>query len=519
MPNCAFAIMKNLSRAVAALCLAAGCLPAHADLAWSGADGAWDDASQWSSGSVPTAADFVRIDYIGAVTLAGPADAAKELTSHAALSQHGGHFQVVGTADLFGSYDLGGTAQADVGRIYVQAAGRLGLTGSGASLAVVEGIFSSGEFAVDAGATVGAESIDNYAHMSVDGASVSANSMINHPAAALTVSGAGGQLTINGALTNQGSVTASDAGRIAVHSLDNHASVEVNAGRFEFVSMKNFGTLAVQQAGGALVGTDNLTNGGTLTVGNGAEAALDTIDNDGEFVASGNAAVSLVSMDNRASGVVRLLDTATFSSVDSIVNRGRFTAAAGTQVSVGQFQQFAGTTALGGGRFETTNGRGLILAGGTLEGRGDITGLLKTEAGATLTPGDAGAPVGTFAIAGDLVLGGLFDVQLAGLGGTAIDHLTATGHATLGGTLAVSLLGGFDPLAGDAFDLITANGFDGAFAQVLLPALGGGRRFELGIAGNVLRLKVAAVPLPATALPFLLGGLATILGARRRVCA
>jgi hypothetical protein len=66
---------------------------------------------------------------------------------------------------------------------------------------------------------------------------------------------------------------------------------------------------------------------------------------------------------------------------------------------------------------------------------------------------------------------GTLALELTGVGAAQVDKLLITAAATLGGTLVVSKINGFEPHLGDSFDLIDAGTFVGNFSSVLLPAL------------------------------------------------
>jgi hypothetical protein len=53
-----------------------------------------------------------------------------------------------------------------------------------------------------------------------------------------------------------------------------------------------------------------------------------------------------------------------------------------------------------------------------------------------------------------------------------------TGSATLAGTLAVSLIGGFTPQAGETFDILISNALSGSFDTLQLPELTGGMMWD-----------------------------------------
>ena len=57
--------------------------------------------------------------------------------------------------------------------------------------------------------------------------------------------------------------------------------------------------------------------------------------------------------------------------------------------------------------------------------------------------------------------------------GTGYDQIQASGQLSLGGTLNVSLINGFTPVAGQTFDLLDWGALAGTFSTLTLPALGG----------------------------------------------
>ena len=58
--------------------------------------------------------------------------------------------------------------------------------------------------------------------------------------------------------------------------------------------------------------------------------------------------------------------------------------------------------------------------------------------------------------------------------GTQFDQLRVSGQLTLGGTLNVSLINGFAPVAGNSFDILDWSVLSGTFSSIQLPALAGG---------------------------------------------
>jgi autotransporter-associated beta strand protein len=142
----------------------------------------------------------------------------------------------------------------------------------------------------------------------------------------------------------------------------------------------------------------------------------------------------------------------------------------------------------GTGTGTVTLNTGTVL-GGTGTIASDVSNSGNVDAGSFLS----GVPqVGTLHVGGNYTqaAGGIFSVELAGL--AAHDELIATGSATLGGTLAVSLTSGFTPAVGNTFEIMTASGFGGSkFATTNLPALSGGLSWNVNYGTTNVVLSVS----------------------------
>ena len=140
---------------------------------------------------------------------------------------------------------------------------------------------------------------------------------------------------------------------------------------------------------------------------------------------------------------------------------------------------FGGTAALNlsGGTLRTANlsrgsGGSFYFTGGKLSA--DTINFSLVNNGGTLAPGDSigatqtnsAAPnIGQTHVVGDLTLSsGALQIELASL--ASFDKLIVDGTANLGGSLAVSTLGGFTPVNGNSWQIIAAGGIAGLFSSI-----------------------------------------------------
>ncbi|MBL8879323.1 MAG: hypothetical protein JNG88_09415 [Phycisphaerales bacterium] len=132
---------------------------------------------------------------------------------------------------------------------------------------------------------------------------------------------------------------------------------------------------------------------------------------------------------------------------------------------VDALQQSAGVTLLSGGDLQAA---GVTLNGGVLTGFGGVVAAVTNAAG-TVAPGDN---IGMLAITGAYAQGGsaTLEIELGGMNaGTEHDQLVVSGTASLAGTLHIRFAGGFTPLAGNQFTILTFGQRSGAFSNVVGP--------------------------------------------------
>jgi hypothetical protein len=147
---------------------------------------------------------------------------------------------------------------------------------------------------------------------------------------------------------------------------------------------------------------------------------------------------------------------------------------------------------------------------GTCSGTGTVGGDLINNGG-TVSPGNS---PGVMEVPGDFTQydGSTLLIELAGTAaGSQYDVLQVDGEASLGGTLEVTLLDGFEPAAGDSFEILEFAFVAGGFDELILPGLVGALSWDASALLTDGNLSV--VPEPATWSLLLLG---LLLGFRRR---
>ena len=106
-------------------------------------------------------------------------------------------------------------------------------------------------------------------------------------------------------------------------------------------------------------------------------------------------------------------------------------------------------------------------------------------------------------------------MEVGGSSGSSHDVLAVGGTLAAGGTLEVVLASGYDPAAGDEFDLLDFGSVVGEFA-LNLPGLGSNLDWDAGALYSTGSLSVTAVPEPG-ALVLLVGCLVVVGGKWKRL--
>jgi autotransporter-associated beta strand protein len=212
-------------------------------------------------------------------------------------------------------------------------------------------------------------------------------------------------------------------------------------------------SLSFQSSGYLLTGSTLTLGGPSIAVDAGVDSTIDsTLAGAAGLVKNGN-------------GTLRLSQSNVYTG-GTIVNSGMLVV--------------ANSTGSGTGAEPVSVNPGASLGGG-----GTIQGNLVSSG--AVVPGEG---VGTLHIGGSYTQAAAGTLQIE-LASAAHDQLAAAGAASLAGTLAVSLSGGFVPQAGDAFEILSASTLGGTtFSNVVVPSLAGGLAWSILYGVNLVTLSV-----------------------------
>ena len=312
---------------------------------------------------------------------------------------------------------------------------------------------------------------------------------VGNSGGALLVSGAGSKLTVT--------------------------TVDLNVGRFGtgIATISDGGQVQSDggSVGGGVSGTVTVTNVGslwsstnTMTVGDSGKMSITAggqVTNTAGIIGdvNGTRRSGAVIVDGQGSSWTnsgalsiknRLPDGSTEAANLLISNGGKVsstTATIGGSISRrgsvivdGLGSQWLTTGAITNGGTITVRNQGQLSAGGLLtvnslgllNGDGSVVGAVKNDG--VVSPGNS---PGILTISGSYLQSstGILQIELSGLAaGTQYDRLVVTSDANLGGTLQISLINGFQPTAGDKFDLLDWGTRSNAFSTVQLPTLASG---------------------------------------------
>jgi hypothetical protein len=273
-------------------------------------------------------------------------------------------------------------------------------------------------------------------------------------------------------------------------------------------------------------GTLSFNNGGFANdiVTNAAKILLDGASGTPRFLDQ-NGFDALRNFANNASGgTFTLQNSLNFTTSSAgFTNAGTVNIGPGVTFNVGgshDYVQTAGVTSLTdlSSILTVAAGHKFDLQGGVLQGSGSIVGDLSNAG--TVHPGLGDAP-GFIIVSGNYTqaASGILDIQIGGpAAGTGYSVLVIGGTAMLGGTLDLSLVGGFTPVDGELFSILTSGGLNGTEFSLINGLHEGNVAFTVDYKPGDVILEAhvsGAVPEPSTFMLFGIGLAA--LGALLRV--
>jgi len=315
-----------------------------------------------------------------------------------------------------------------------------------------------------------------------------------------------GQLTVGGQGT--GTLTVDNHGSVSARSMiiasgPNSQPSSVSVGFGGELDVSGNATIGQNGAGVLNVNSGGIVRiGGPVLVGDGGAGTLKVVD-------GGQLTTGATQIGGSALGEVFVLRGAQWNSLGNVT--------VGSNAAPGRLTvQGALVTAP----------QVIVNPFGTLDGQGGHIQAMVINNGGTITPGDA---TGTLQITGDYVQNSgtlLFEIDgpLAG----EFDQLLVSGKATLnGGTLRIIFGNGFQPVAGESFDLISADlGFANLGAGIQVDGLSSGLRFSDTATANGFAVSfqsAAPVPEPSSVALVVAGllalGVRPILSSRGRASA
>lgn len=283
----------------------------------------------------------------------------------------------------------------------------------------------------------------------VEGATLTAETGVtNNASAELAFAGTASSLVAS-TLTNAGLISGSatfDAPLVNQTSGVIRIS-QSNSQRFIGASNSNAGTISL--LGGTVEFSSSLTNAATtgLITGRGTVIVNGGLNNLGFMTFSGGVADVIGNVVNGPTGRIA-------------------TAGGGTTSFFGAFAHNGSTPILTG-----SGSRTVFL--GTQTGAGNFAGSGAVEYYGNLLPGNSPAIV---TYGGDVLFGSSaqLTIEIGGvIAGGDFDAIHVAGELSINGDLNVTLYAGFEPSAGQAFDILDWGQLNGVFSNIQLPVLPG----------------------------------------------
>jgi hypothetical protein len=315
------------------------------------------------------------------------------------------------------------------------------------------------------------------------------------------------KLTLEGGTINSNGVNALSALAANTGSLTIDATVSTTAASFS-----NTGTLTIDKGETFTVPalTQITTTGGVTTLTAGTYVLAGTLDsttaenitvNAANLTLEGGGIKTGTTNDlanlNSNTGTLTVASDAsvTTSTTATFANSGSVDVQKGSTLTVGgtghSYSQTAGTTTADGTLSAGTSGT-VSLTGGTILGAGTVKGNTTNTSG-TFSAGDAGK-AGLLSITGSYtqLSSGTLNANIGGtVLSTQYSQLKISGTASLGGTLAVTLINSFTPAIGNTFTILSAKSITGTFSNTTI-AINSSEQFDISYTSTGVVLTVVS---------------------------
>lgn len=265
----------------------------------------------------------------------------------------------------------------------------------------------------------------------------------------------------------------------------------------------SMGTLTVDITGPARIGNDCVfTNFGTGVWSGGSPS-----NSSGTFINASGATLDITNtgtipyaIENH--GIMTKSAGGTTNVTKAMTNTGQIIVSSGTLLAH-TFVQTSGFVQLENANFGAAQFNEIPreFTGGSLIGNGTVTGVVHLGPGAKIEPGGSVA-TGTLTITLDLIHDDGGDVVIELAGSADNDTLAVGRNATVNGLVRVGTLGGYTPVLGDAFRIMTFLSRSGAFDEISLPPLSKPKhRWQQDLDGASLALSVVGADLETKGSP------------------
>ena len=390
--------------------------------------------------------------------------------------------------------------------------------------------------------TTGTTTIDPFQVLAIEGGRFGTGSLVNNSGTlnfsrgTLAITGAGGMTIGSNSLTALDSdstlevtntvTVQSNANLVLDGGTLNAGALVINAA----ATNQHCGTVSLRNGTGRILGSGTISNSGLLT-GDGIITAALTNNAGGELRAENNTTLALSGanganagtinlrggtleysqpLTNSATGMIRGHGAIYFNG--GLTNQGSMSFSGSSTDLYGNITMSGASARLissGGGTvtvYDNFNHNGAEVrtsAGcsttffGNVTGTGSYTGPGTVYYEGTFSPGSSPAAV-TFA--GSVVSGSSLAtyMELGGLTrGLQYDAIQVADHLTLSGTLSVSLINGFVPVAHNSFDLFDWGTLTGTFSSLNLPSLTSGLTWDTSDLYTTGTLEVVSEGPPA----------------------